>query len=161
MSTQTTAPAKKTYTNWEAFTKAKLRPVNIKCQGYKPTHTYDAGCKTNLTFDVDTLIEHIKRDHGGGFEMVLRVGANAWEGWNLFQSKGIEITDIKDFLTDADVRIQPGELLKYTKSRRGKNKEAQMRHNGLLAGGIPTAIFNITLGFNKPSITDDEYNQEF
>ena len=42
--------ASKTFTNWDAFAKAGLRPVTITCQAYAPYHRVDRSCHSNLRF---------------------------------------------------------------------------------------------------------------
>ena len=143
---QTTTAERKTVTNWRAFEKAALMPVEFKCQAYRPMQLADSSCHSRLQLNAKGLLPHMNVDTcSGGFRFRLRKGDKAWPGWRQFEDLGVEAQDFRCEICDAVVPFHPGHILKHMKPHRGK-----------VSRPMPGGIFNITLSVGMPTLTEEE-----
>ena len=137
----------KTFTNWGAFKKASLTPVQILCTEYQPFHTSVTGCHSRLLLTAEAMLQHITADHGGGFQLTLVQAAKPWDGWDKLEAAGLEAADFRCDVCDAVLRLTPSNILKHMRTHISKFRRAQ-------EGGV----FNLTLS-TLPSVADA--NEEF
>ena len=134
-------------TNWQAFNDAKLIPVSIQCDGYQPMWPTNLGCHTRLPLKAEVMVNHIP-EHGGAFRMVLESDATKWPGWEELAKLGVECSDCRCEVCDAQVPMRAPALLKHMKVHPSKHRRNQQ-------GGQ----FNFSLTFDK-SIFDDQVGDE-
>jgi len=141
-----TTTKSKTYTNWKAFEQAKLAPVTIKCEGYRPVFGADYSCHSALLLKGQVLKNHIDNDHGGGFRFFLK----ATEGkthpiWQELQDLGLEAHDFRCEICDKTLRFAPASIIPHLKPHSGKTRRV-----------FPGSTFNMVLSAAKPEeVLDD------
>jgi hypothetical protein len=135
-----------TYTKWDAFDRAHLVPVTITCDGYHPVHYVNNGCHSKTVLSAEAIINHMRADHGNGFQIQLRVtDGKGWPGWKALKDAGIEIVDLRCDVCDKTLPLHPQHLLGCMRAHAGKTKRARQ-------GGL----YNLTLSFNKPIAAEED-----
>lgn len=133
----------KTYTNWKAFEQARLTPVVIKCDGYKPVHLADMSCHTQLIPKAENLKRHVEGDHGGGFSFQLKIkdaGDKVPSAfWDELSTTGLEAHDFRCDNCDKQLRFHPSAIIPHMKAHGGKTRRV-----------YPGGRFNLTLSLAKP-----------
>jgi hypothetical protein len=138
-------------TKWEAFERANLIPVSVKCDGNRPYHNYNSGCHTHLPPKIATLLNHLDSDHGGGFEFELRVGdGKPWGGWLELKAQGIEIAALTCNWCNADIPVHPQHIMKHLKPHPGRFKRP-----------FNNKTLDITLARNTPTTSADDAYADF
>ena len=141
------ASEKKCFTNWSAFTKALVAPSEITCQGYQPMQRVDMACHTRLRFNPQTLIDHVRADHGGGFRFKLKETQKPWPGWAEFEKLGVEAHDFRCEVCDKVIPFHPNHIKNHMRPHAGKVRRVFSDHH---------SIFNFTLGLDPPTPSDEE-----
>lgn len=155
-------PESKTYTNWNAFNIAGLRPVMIECQAYRPVLRSDFSCHTKLLPKADSFTAHIGHEHGGGFRLSVRKSdGKPSELWNQIAELGLEAHDFRCAACGAELRFHPTSLVQHMKSHMGMTKQSYQE----LQRKAPSAtgFFNVLLKKGRPEagLTDqDEFDQD-
>lgn len=109
--------------NFDFFIKAKIVPKRIKCSGYWEAHRFDAGCHTNLPYDVPTILSHVKGQHGGGFELVVGRSRGAWKGWkDLGDIPNLIISNFICGTCRKKVNLDPQSVLEHLKPHINANR---------------------------------------
>ena len=147
------APAKKSFTNWDAFAKAGLRPVTVKCQAYKPVHLSDRSCHSNLMFTGEALTRHVIADHGGAIQLTLKkVDGSGSVGnfWKALAESGLEAYDFRCDICDKVLKFHPTSILGCMRAHNGKTRRV-----------LPGGHYNITLGLGRGEFSeDDDYGSD-
>lgn len=142
---QTPSEERKTYTNWDTFSKGKFTPTSIVCDGHRPYHNPNLGCHTQLPMSATVLKNHIDADHGGGFEFQLKVGdEKGWSGWKDLEALGLECAEIRCGVCDNSVPLTVQSLNKHMKNHVNGNRRMQ-------AGGL----FLVTIGYTAPDLIEE------
>jgi len=144
-------PIKKSFTNWDAFAKAGLRPVTVTCQAYKPIHLADRSCHTNLQFTAEALTRHLQADHGGAIQLTLKKvdGGNSVGGfWKALSESGLEAHDFRCDVCDKVLRFHPTSILSCMRAHNGKTRRV-----------MPGGHYNITLGAGRTYNESDDYDE--
>lgn len=125
--------SKTTQTEWDTFDKAKYGVRGIVCQCL-PGHPSDEACKTALVPSAQSVLNHLRAGHGGGFEFIIRGSMpKPWPGWKDLAAAGAEIAWIRDEVTDRQVDVSKRALEDVLKPHTGKFRGAwQAFHNRLL-----------------------------
>lgn len=155
--TASTKPESKTYTNWNAFNLAKLRPVMVVCQGYRPAMRQDFSCHTRLIPSGETLSKHIAHDHGGGFRLSLRRSdSKASPLWDDIADQGLEAHDFRCAACNAELRFHPTSLAPHSKPHSGMNRQSYAELARLAPGA--TLFINVLLKKGRPEagLTDED-----
>lgn len=133
----------KTFTNWKAFEQARLTPVIVKCDGYKPVHLADISCHTQLHPKAEAVKRHVDGDHGGGFMFQLKVkdpgDKTPSPFWNELAEAGLEAHDFRCDNCDRQLRFHPSAIIPHMKAHGGKTRRV-----------YPGGRFNLTLSLAKP-----------
>lgn len=140
--------SKKSFTNWDAFAKAGLRPVTVKCQAYKPVHLSDRSCHSNLLFTADALKRHVDADHGGAIQITLKkVDGSGSVGnfWKALAESGLEAYDFRCDVCDKVLKFHPTSILGCMRSHNGKTRRV-----------LPGGHYNLTLGLGRGEFTEDD-----
>lgn len=145
--TKAAAPAveakPKTYTNWKAFEQARLTPVMVKCEGYKPVHLADISCHSQLILKAENVKRHVEGDHGGGFMFQLKVkdagDKVASPFWDSLADAGLEAHDFRCDNCDKQLRFHPSAIIPHLKAHGGKTRRV-----------YPGGKFLLTLSLAKP-----------
>lgn len=160
-------PAKpRTNTNWDALTKAGLRPVTIWCQQYPLQRNMpyrDESCHSRLPLKAECMHAHTRGNHGGGFLLAVRTteGKQSAVWPELFQRE-LEAFDFRCAVCDKQVPLVVNALAQHMRPHAGMTKQAYKE----LKGGHPLAegFFNVTLRpfgvEEKPAedtLPDDEF----
>lgn len=156
-------------TDWPQFVKARLVPREIICQEYSPVHPSTVGCHTRLltkrakpgapinpktkrptlTGSAESILDHVKAGHGGGFVMKFKKGeqgSEPWAGWAELRSSGIEVSDLRcAWCRKPEDRVHAGSMLEHFKPHKGNGR-------GLRASDE----FFITFSFAKSETEDEE-----
>lgn len=132
-------------TKWDAFEKAGLRPKTITCEGYFPVHRVNLGCHTNILLNADTMVDHVRGEHGGGFTLVLVQDGRKWDGWQRLRELGAELHDFRCDVCDREVPLVPNVILKHFQAHSGRMRRP-------IAGGA----FLATIKFDPPVDGDEE-----
>jgi hypothetical protein len=115
---------KKTFTNWSAFEKAKVHPTRIVCDVIR-MHPADESCKTRLPLFAGQMIDHFRKEHGGGFQVqVKQSDAKPWPGWKELADAGMEAVGLKCEVCDQQVQISPRDILNHLRPHQGKFRGA-------------------------------------
>jgi len=139
------APERKTFTNWDMFTKAKIVPTSIVCDGHRPIHNPNLGCHTMLPLSAKVLKAHVDGDHGGGFEFVIKIGdEKGWGGWKEFEEMGLELAEMRCGVCNSSIPTTAQSVNKHMKSHVNENRRMQ-------TGGL----FYLTLGYTAPDIIEE------
>ena len=153
MATKDTATVQvgaKTYTNWEAFAKAGLAPIQLSCSAYKPIHLHDASCHSKLLFKAENLKRHIEGEHGGGFQLEVKYtdSKTPHPFWADLSNNGLELHDFRCDICDAQLRVHPSSILPHMKAHGGKTRRV-----------YPGGKFNLTIAMSRPDREDlDEFD---
>lgn len=151
MPTETATPVAKTpktYTNWKAFELAKIVPVTVSCEGYKPVHGADMSCHTKLPFKAEVLKKHYEGEHGGGFRFHTKVtDGKPSTFWQELMDAGLEAHDFRCENCDKQLRFHPSAIIPHLKAHGGKTRRV-----------YPGGVFNVTLSLAKPenAILDED-----
>ena len=126
MPTETIKPPKsRSYTNWDAFTKAGLVPVSIKCEGYAPFFTSDPSCHSYVKLDAVNLKQHYESEHGGGFRLFLKKSdGKSHPLWNELSLAQLEAGDFRCEVCNEKLRFHPTSILPHAKQHRGMTRQA-------------------------------------
>lgn len=143
------APMAKTHTKWEALEQAKLIPVRVMCDGYRPFHAFNLGCHTKMQINVEQWINHVKGGHGGGFMMKFRKGDKPWPGWRQVAEAGLESVDFRCEICDQQIPFNAMHILKHMRA-----------HNGKMRRVLPGGVYNITFSIGTPEPTETEAFEE-
>lgn len=136
--TEQAKPVSKTFTKWDAFAKAGLRPVTITCQAYKPVHLSDRSCHTNLQFSAAAFKRHIEADHGSAIQLTLKkVDGTSSPLWKELSESGLEAHDFRCDICDRQLTFHPTSILSCMRAHSGKTRRV-----------FPGGHFNITLGLS-------------
>jgi hypothetical protein len=161
--------AEKTLTNWAAFEKAGLVPVEVTCDGYTPVHSRNNGCHTRIAVTkrdpetgkpvgtADGIIGHILAQHGStaygtGFLLKLRqTEGKPWSGWAQLKSANVEVQDFRCDHCNKIVPLRPGDILSHMKPHNGKVKKSIVQNR-----------FWMSLNFNTPLVdpSQDEFSED-
>jgi hypothetical protein len=124
-------PAKKTYTNWDAFNKARIVPTTIICDVIH-AHPADEACKSRLPLTAAQLIRHTtEQGHGGGFQIKVKQvdsGARPWAGWKDLETAGYEVTSLKCEVCDQRVQVSARDINNHLRPHRGKFRGAYQNY---------------------------------
>lgn len=127
--------ASKTFTNWDAFAKAGLRPVTITCQAYAPYHRVDRSCHSNLRFKPEDFKRHMP-GCGGALQLTLKkVDGKESALWKELSESGLEAHDFRCDICDKQLAFRPSSILPCLRAHSGKTRRVH-----------PGGKFNITLG---------------
>lgn len=138
-------PSRKTFTNWQAFSKAGLVPSELTCQGYySPYHPMDQSCHSRLPFKVENILGHIEKDHGGGFTLDLVESAKTTTLWTDLEQNDLELHEIRCDVCDQSVPVNPQHILKHMKAHQGRSSRR-----------LPGGRFLVTIRPGRP-MTDSE-----
>lgn len=141
------APAKKSYTNWDAFAKAGLRPVTVQCQAYQPYHRSDQSCHTNIVAKPESIAQHIAAGHSGAFKLTLKKAdgpsATGLKFWAELAASGLEAHDFRCDICDKELRFHPTSILACLRAHNGKTRRV-----------LPGGHYNVTFGLGRNEFTD-------
>lgn len=124
---------RKTFTNWKVLYDTKLYPTVIKCEGYFPMQPFNSGCHTLMNLKPDQLLQHLEADHGGGFFLSFRVGAQNdpigarehkiafWDGWLKLQELGLELRDLRCDICNEEIPLNSRSITRHLKPHAGKS----------------------------------------
>lgn len=114
----------KTYTNWEAFAKAKVMPSNLVCDVIH-MHPADEACKTRLPLEAKNMIRHFELGHGGGFQVKMKDNnGREWPGWKELADAGYEIVRMKCEVCDRQVQVSARDISNHRRPHQGKFRGA-------------------------------------
>lgn len=168
VSIEATAPAlqepkQKTHTNWDALTKAALRPVTIYCQQYQLQRgqTYrDLSCHSRLPIkDAQPMEAHTAGDHGGGFLLCVKQSeGKASTVWADLANREMEAHDFRCAVCDKQVRLHPTNLAPHLRPHAGMTRQAY----GELSRNHPqaTGFFNVLLKRKQAPMPNDDEPEE-
>lgn len=143
--TETTAAgaAGQTLTPWGVFTRARLKPSEIKCQAYQPMHfSEQETCHTRLPLSAQSFLTHLQAHDCGGFQVTLKpTDGKPWAGWEELRALGLEIQDFRCEVCGNPVRLTAQYIQQHLKPHRGKFKNAYQFFQNK---------FNLTVGYAKP-----------
>lgn len=143
------SPAKRTYTAWEAFAKAGLRPTSIDCQGYPVPGIakHDFTCHTHLLLSAGNIKRHIEAGHSGEFRFFLKKSDSKTPHpiWKELEELGIEAQDFRCHNCDKTLRFHPTAILPCMRAHGGKTRRV-----------FPGGNYNLTLSFAKPEQGDED-----
>jgi hypothetical protein len=115
---------RKTFTNWDAFVKAKIIPTTIICDVIH-MHPADEACKTRMPLEAKNMIRHFEIGHGGGFQVkVKQSDGRPWPGWKDLENAGYEIVNMKCEVCDRKVQVSPRDILNHLRTHQGKFRGA-------------------------------------
>lgn len=130
---------RKVFTDWDVFNRAGLKLQRVTCQSYYPYHAYDRSCHTRMVIDPVIMKDHLDRDHGGGFEVILTATEKEWPGWKKFAELGIELLDFQCGVCQESIRLTPQTILRHMKPHTNANRRVE-------TGGR----FLMTIGYEAP-----------
>ncbi len=143
--------SKKTYTNWDAFAKAKVVPTTIICD-IIAQHPADEACKTRMTLAASNMIRHFEIGHGGGFQVkVKQTDGKPWPGWKELEDAGYEIVNMKCEVCDRKVQVSARDILNHLRAHQGKFRGAYQNYKD---------TFFIQIQNQPPAEDYDEFSED-
>lgn len=140
-------PKRVTETNWDALTRANLKPVTVYCQQYPLQRNMpfrDQSCHTRLPLKAEVLAAHTVGQHGGGFMLCVRTTeGKPSKMWDDLRERGFEAFDFRCAVCDKAVSLQPNSFGIHMRPHSGMTKQAYQE----LARQHPntTGFFNVVL----------------
>jgi hypothetical protein len=157
----------KTQTNWDALTKAGLRPTVVFCQAYadqsgRLLSRVDTSCHSRLIPKAENLITHYKGGHGGEFKIGVRKSDNKPSPmWAELAAAGIEAVDFRCEVCGVPLRFHPTSFIQHLRSHTGKTKQAYIQMTRDIPGSLGMFSFKLGKQVGDSQLEDnDEYSDE-
>lgn len=129
---------KGSYTQWEAFAKAKLVPASVECSGYHPIFRGDASqhCHTKFPQTLENIERHTKSCAGGFLFKLKSTDGKVSPLWAELQNSNLESYDFRCDNCDAQLRFHPSSILPHMKPHGGKTRRVYSGGNFCLHIGL-------------------------
>jgi len=155
---QTPAPKRQTETNWDALTRANLKPVTVYCQQYPLQRNMpfrDNSCHTRLPLKAEVLTAHTAGGHGGGFTLCVRTTeGKPSKMWDELRERGMGAFDLRCAVCDKAVALAPNSFGIHMRPHSGMTKQAYKEFLG--AHPNATGFFNVTLRAPGTVVVDED-----
>lgn len=156
----------RTQTNWQALTKAGLRPVTIWCQQYPLQRNMpyrDESCHSRLPLKAECLHSHTRGGHGGGFLLAVRTTDGKQSAvWPELFARELEAHDFRCAVCDKAVPLSVSGFAQHMRPHTGMTKQAYKELKAMqpLAEGFFNVMLRAFGTEEKPAedtLADDEF----